>query len=144
MTNITESPSWEDEISLIARSERVSGGQDGAANRPLKSLANRTRFLKEATDSAVLELSGKVEAVKSFTEGAELLSPRDEILYGNLRLVWTGVFPKVVPADATPYTTGGGWAGAVGVYFRCGSPSGYGLIQNARYINADALRRQNR
>ncbi|MGS4363078.1 tail spike protein [Klebsiella michiganensis] len=107
MTNITESPSWEDEISLIARSERVSGGQDGAANRPLKSLANRTRFLKEATDSAVLELSGKVEAVKSFTEGAELLSPRDEILYGNLRLVWTGAFPKVVPADATPYTTGG-------------------------------------
>ena len=107
MTNITESPSWEDEVSLIARGERVAGGQDGAANRPLKSLANRTRFLKEATDSAALELSGKVEAVKSFTEGAELLSPRDEILYGNLRLVWTGAFPKVVPADATPYTTGG-------------------------------------
>lgn len=49
MTNMIESPSWDDEIAIIARNERVSGGQDGVANRPLKTLANRTRYLKQAS-----------------------------------------------------------------------------------------------
>lgn len=47
MARIPESSSWEEEIELISRSERVSGGTDGVANRPLKSLANRTRYLKK-------------------------------------------------------------------------------------------------
>ncbi|HHL2018870.1 TPA: hypothetical protein ACQ29N_004011, partial [Klebsiella pneumoniae] len=112
MTNITESPSWEENISLIERRERVAGGQDGAANRPLKSLANRTRYLKEKQEEADGILSGKVEAVKTFAEGATLESPRDEIIYGNYRLVWTGLFPKSVPAGSTPKGTGGVKAGA--------------------------------
>lgn len=107
-----ESPSWDDEIAIIARNERVSGGQDGIANRPLKTLANRTRYLKQASDKALGDLSGKVSAVKTFSEGAVLDSPRDEILYGNYRMVWTGDFPKVVPADSTPDNTGGTGAGA--------------------------------
>ena len=77
MTNMTESPSWEDSIELIARSERVSGGQDGVANRPLKKLANRTRYLKEKYDGLNTDLFGKVEAVKTFVGGAVLNSPRD-------------------------------------------------------------------
>ncbi len=112
MTNMIESPSWDDEIAIIARNERVSGGQDGVANRPLKTLANRTRYLKQASDKALGDLSGKVSAVKTFSEGAVLDSPRDEILYGNYRMVWTGDFPKVVPADSTPDNTGGTGAGA--------------------------------
>ena len=64
MTNIFESPSWEDDIQLIGRTERVSGGQDGVANRPLKQLANRTLYLKEKYDD--IDLSGKIEAVKTF------------------------------------------------------------------------------
>lgn len=95
MTNITESPSWEESISLIARNERVTGGQDGVANRPLKGLANRTRYLKKKYDEVAEDVSGKVEAVKTFAEGATLLSPRDEIVYGNYRLVWTGNFLKM-------------------------------------------------
>ena len=112
MTNITESPSWEESISLIARNERVTGGQDGVANRPLKGLANRTRYLKKKYDEVAEDVSGKVEAVKTFAEGATLLSPRDEIVYGNYRLVWTGEFPKNVPADSTPASSGGISAGA--------------------------------
>lgn len=112
MTNITESPSWEESISLIARNERVTGGQDGVANRPLKGLANRTRYLKKKYDEVAEDVSGKVEAVKTFAEGATLLSPRDEIVYGNYRLVWSGEFPKNVPADSTPASSGGISAGA--------------------------------
>ena len=107
MADINESPLWEDGIELIGRAERVSGGQDGVANRPLKKLANRTRYLKERFDETDADISSKVEAVKTFDEGATLNSPRDEILYGNYRLVWTGDFPKTVPATSTPLSTGG-------------------------------------
>ncbi|MFY0201121.1 hypothetical protein J0867_29115, partial [Klebsiella variicola] len=97
MANIFESPSWEDDIRLIGRTERVSGGLDGVANRPIKQLANRTRYLKEKSEAIDLDLSGKIEAVKTFTDGATLLSPREEIIWGAYRMVWTGDFPKTVP-----------------------------------------------
>lgn len=111
MTRMTESPSWEDEIDIIGRTERVTGGQDGVANRPLKLLANRTRFLKEKYDENAEDISGKVEAIKTFIAGAVLTSPRDEILSGNYRLVWTGAFPKTVPPNSSPVSTGGIGAG---------------------------------
>ena len=107
MTRMNESPSWEDEIEIIARSERVSGGMDGVANRPLKKLANRTRFLKEKMDGTELNLTGKVEAVKTFADGATLESVRDEIVNGKYRLIWTGDYPKVVLPGSSPEGTGG-------------------------------------
>ena len=114
MTRLPESPLWEEDIELISRSERVAGGLDGPANRPLKSLANRTRYLKDQADAADESLAEKVSAVKTFAEGATLESPREEILFGSYRLVWTGEFPKTVLAGSTPQGTGGigagGWA----------------------------------
>ncbi|HBR4253383.1 TPA: hypothetical protein L9U77_001028 [Klebsiella pneumoniae] len=111
MTRLPESSSWEEDIELISRSERVSGGLDGVANRPLKSLANRTRYLKDQADKSGNLINEKVSAVKTFAEGATLESPRDEILHGTYRLVWTGEFPKVVPVASSPETTGGVGAG---------------------------------
>lgn len=107
MTRLPESSSWEEEIELISRNERVSGGLDGVANRPLKSLANRTRYLKELAEASGELVAEKVSAVKTFTEGATLESPREEILHGSYRLVWTGGVPKVVPVASSPETTGG-------------------------------------
>ncbi|MGQ4593050.1 hypothetical protein ACUIG4_13990 [Raoultella ornithinolytica] len=111
MTRLPESSSWEEEIELISRSERVAGGLDGPANRPLKSLANRTRYLKDQADTADESIAEKVSAVKTFAEGATLESPREEILFDSYRLVWTGVFPKTVLAGSTPQGTGGIGAG---------------------------------
>lgn len=107
MTRLPESSSWEEEIELISRSERVAGGLDGPANRPLKSLANRTRYLKDQADTADESIAEKVSAVKTFAEGATLESPREEILFDSYRLVWTGAFPKAVMAGSTPQGTGG-------------------------------------
>ena len=111
MTNFIESPSWEENIGIIERGERVSGGQDGVANRPLKALVNRTQFLREQMSLALADIKGKVAAIYNFTDGATLESPRDEILYDNYRLVWTGDFPKEVPPGSTPTNTGGVGAG---------------------------------
>ncbi|HBT1426956.1 hypothetical protein [Raoultella ornithinolytica] len=111
MTRLPESSSWEEEIKLISRSERVSGGLDGVANRPLKSLASRTRYLKDQADAADESIAEKVSAAKTFAEGATLESPREEILFDSYRLVWTGAFPKTVLAGSTPQGTGGIGAG---------------------------------
>ena len=107
MTRLPESSQWEEEIELISRRERVSGGLDGVANRPLKTLANRTRFLKEKAEESDEIVAEKVSAAKTFAEGATLESPREEILHGAYRLVWTGEFPKTVPAASSPESTGG-------------------------------------
>ncbi|MDH6840029.1 tail fiber domain-containing protein [Escherichia coli] len=111
MTRLPESSTWEEEIELISRSERVSGGLDGVANRPLIALANRTRHLKDKADESDELVAEKVSAIKTFAEGATLGSPREEILYGTYRLVWTGDFPKTVEAGSTPQETGGIGAG---------------------------------
>lgn len=111
MTRLPESSQWEEEIELISRRERVSGGLDGVANRPLKALANRTRHLKDLADKSDLTVGEKVSAVKTFAEGATLESPREEILHGAYRLVWTGAFPKKVMPNSTPQSTGGIGAG---------------------------------
>ncbi|WP_374041217.1 hypothetical protein [Klebsiella pneumoniae] len=128
MTRLPESSLWEEEIELISRSERVSGGLDGVANRPLKRLANRTRYLKDMADESDALVAQKVSAVKTFDEGATLESPREEILYGAYRLVWTGQFPKTVPAGSTPSGTGGvkagGWAYTSDAMIRANLSSG--------------------
>ncbi|CAA0298915.1 hypothetical protein PO662_21305 [Klebsiella oxytoca] len=111
MARIPESSLWEEEIELISRNERVSGGLDGVANRPLKSLTNRTRYLKDKADASGELIAEKVSAVKTFVEGTTLKSPREEILHDAYRLVWTGEFPKVVPVASSPETTGGVGAG---------------------------------
>ena len=111
MTRLPESSQWEEEIELISRRERVSGGLDGVANRPLKKLANRTRYLKDQADKSDTSIAEKVSAVKTFDEGATLESAREEIIYGAYRLVWTGIFPKTVPAGSSPESTGGIGAG---------------------------------
>ncbi|HFI1123418.1 TPA: hypothetical protein ACGPHA_000881, partial [Klebsiella variicola] len=151
MARIPESSSWEEDIELISRSERVSGGLDGVANRPLKSLANRTRYLKELAEASGELVAEKVSAVKTFMEGATLDSPREEILHGSYRLVWTGEFPKVVPVASSPETTGGvgpgRWAYTSDAALRSDMSSGEegmggDLVQaNQTYTISDILRR---
>ena len=134
MADINESPSWDENIKLIGRTEKVTGGADGVANRPLKTLANRTQYLKQKSDENEEESKGKVEAIKTFQEGATVLSPRDEVLYENYRLVWTGVFPKTIPANSSPLNSGGigpgKWAytSDAGIRRDMASPSGGKLM----------------
>ncbi len=47
MANLIESNIWEDGIYQIETTDPVSGGDDGIDNKPHKSLANRTAYLKQ-------------------------------------------------------------------------------------------------
>ncbi|MCH5051210.1 SGNH/GDSL hydrolase family protein [Pectobacterium aquaticum] len=56
MANLPESPQWTDGVYQIERNDPVGGGPDGAANKPLKDLANRTRWLYQKFNTAFDDL----------------------------------------------------------------------------------------
>ncbi|EOF4627306.1 hypothetical protein ACP1HW_001594 [Klebsiella pneumoniae] len=51
MASIKELPRWEDEVYQIARGDKVEGGVGGIANMQAKTLAERTRYLKNVVES---------------------------------------------------------------------------------------------
>ncbi|KVZ49005.1 gp53-like domain-containing protein [Burkholderia ubonensis] len=53
MTDLVESSTWTPGIRQFETSDPVEGGPDGIDNVPLRQLANRTRFLKDAHDALV-------------------------------------------------------------------------------------------
>ncbi|MDT3451654.1 phage tail protein, partial [Pasteurella multocida] len=46
MAGLKETEKWENEIYRIEENDPVHGGEDGITNKPLKQLANRTKYLK--------------------------------------------------------------------------------------------------
>ncbi|WP_010089508.1 gp53-like domain-containing protein [Burkholderia ubonensis] len=53
MTDLVESSTWTPGIRQFETSDPVEGGPDGIDNVPLRQLANRTRFLKDAYEALV-------------------------------------------------------------------------------------------
>ena len=53
-----------------------------------------------------------ISNVGTFSAGYTLTNNRQTLAYGNVEYSWSGTFPKVVAAGATPETTGGIGAGA--------------------------------
>ncbi|KVN23877.1 hypothetical protein WJ63_19245 [Burkholderia pyrrocinia] len=51
MSDLVESSTWTPGIRQFETSDPVEGGPDGVDNVPLRQLANRTRFLKDAQDA---------------------------------------------------------------------------------------------
>ncbi|MCO1349952.1 hypothetical protein L0Z31_21050 (plasmid) [Burkholderia vietnamiensis] len=63
MTNLLEIERWEDGIYQLETSDPVVGGPDGIDNLQAKQLANRTRYLKRATEAGQSNLDAHVAAV---------------------------------------------------------------------------------
>lgn len=58
MANLTEISNWEDGIYRIETSDPVLGGEEGIANKSIKQLANRTKYLKVQVDNINRERTG--------------------------------------------------------------------------------------
>ncbi|MCA6927786.1 SGNH/GDSL hydrolase family protein [Pectobacterium versatile] len=56
MANLPESSQWADGVYQIERNDPVGGGPDGTANKPIKDLTNRTRWLFEKFNTAFDDL----------------------------------------------------------------------------------------
>lgn len=107
--NISEKPQWENNISMLARQQKVEGARDGAANIQAQQLANRTRFLKQSVEaystlikSGELPYSNEDEAKAAIAAGKipenSLFSVRSESAG-----VWVEEFKNI---NGVPVSTG--------------------------------------
>ncbi|HBX3488164.1 TPA: hypothetical protein MHW87_21480 [Klebsiella pneumoniae] len=107
--NISEKTQWENNISMLARQQKVEGGRDGAANIQAQQLANRTQYLRksiEAYDTLIktgeIPYSSIHEAQEAITAGripeGGLFSVRSEAAG-----IWVEEFKNI---NGEPITTG--------------------------------------
>jgi hypothetical protein len=59
MANINESAIWDEGVYQIEELDPVLGGPEGIDNKPLKNLANRTRYLKQIADEVISARGGE-------------------------------------------------------------------------------------
>ncbi|HDR1925659.1 TPA: tail fiber protein [Pasteurella multocida] len=77
MAGLNETNKWETEIYRIEENDPVHGGEDGITNKPLKQLANRTKYLKGELEKryiaqdASTEQKGLVQLDSSTDSNAE-------------------------------------------------------------------------
>ncbi len=60
MANLPESSKWEEGIYQLEVTDPVMGGPEGVDNKPIKQLANRTKYLKEKVEKAKKSADSKV------------------------------------------------------------------------------------
>ncbi|WP_113632152.1 SGNH/GDSL hydrolase family protein [Pectobacterium peruviense] len=110
MANLPESPQWADGVYQIERNDPVGGGPDGAANKPLKDLTNRTRWLYEKFGTAFDNLGWMQLGV--WTVGLEVSLPTQIVSFDGSWYRYRGNLdsPHVI-AGASPADDGGIWSG---------------------------------
>lgn len=75
MTNLPETPQWEEGIYQIEVSDPVLGGPDGISNRQGKQLASRTLYLKQQVEKGGTDLAKHIAAADPHTQYAPKASP---------------------------------------------------------------------
>ena len=75
MSNLPETPQWEDGIYQIEVSDPVLGGPDGISNRQAKQLASRTSYLKQKVEKGGSDLAAHIAAPDPHTQYAPKVSP---------------------------------------------------------------------
>ncbi|BEO02365.1 hypothetical protein SMQC13_00920 [Serratia marcescens] len=108
MTYLPESSEWIDGVYQLEKNDPVRGGVDGPANKPLIDLASRTRYLKNLVEQLASSIEN-FQPIDSFEKGAELTNTSQALRLESSGMFygWRGPYPKVVPADSTPESTGG-------------------------------------
>ena len=61
MAGLKETEKWENEIYRIEENDPVHGGEDGITNKPLKQLANRTKYLKAEVEKRYIAQDASTE-----------------------------------------------------------------------------------
>ncbi|HDR1500323.1 TPA: tail fiber protein [Pasteurella multocida] len=61
MAGLNETNKWETEIYRIEENDPVHGGEDGITNKPLKQLANRTKYLKAEVEKRYIAQDASTE-----------------------------------------------------------------------------------
>ncbi|HDR1844073.1 TPA: tail fiber protein [Pasteurella multocida] len=63
MANLKEQEKWEDGVYQIEENDPVLGGENGITNKPIKQLANRTKYLKKEVEKRYIAQDASTEQV---------------------------------------------------------------------------------
>lgn len=75
MAGLKEQEKWEEEVYQIEENDPVHGGENGVTNKPLKQLANRTKWLKRKVETrANITTIGVTQLTNDLTSDAEDLA----------------------------------------------------------------------
>ncbi|GBO47328.1 SGNH/GDSL hydrolase family protein [Pectobacterium versatile] len=110
MANLPESPQWTEGVYQIERNDPVGGGPNGAANKPLKDLANRTRWLYQKFNTAFDDLGWM--QLGTWAVGLEVSLPTQIVNHQGAWYRYRGSLdaPHFI-AGASPADDGGVWSG---------------------------------
>ncbi len=70
MANLKEQEIFEEGIYQIETTDPVVGGENGVTNKPIRQLANRTKYLKEQVEKAKKSADSKVKKSGDTMTGA--------------------------------------------------------------------------
>ncbi|WP_369788294.1 hypothetical protein [Rouxiella sp. WC2420] len=108
-TDALKAPAYADEAAAHATAAAASAD---TAQQSVTIASSSASSAAQSASQAAATLSGAVKGGNTFTSGATLNSVLDQINDGTNLYYWTGAFPKVVPANSTPETSGGIASGA--------------------------------
>lgn len=97
-----------EDIYTFERTDKVSGGDDGIDNVPIKNLTDRTTYLRSLALNSFLDIYG-INPVGTFGIGFDLQESGDGV-YDEVSgkwYYWLGSFPKSVAENSSPEDTGG-------------------------------------
>lgn len=103
MANLNETPTFDEGVYQLELTDPVIGGPNGISNQPLKNLANRTRYLKDALDAL---LAGAPADLNTLAELAAALAIKAPIASPAFTGNPTAPTPSVGDSDTSIATTG--------------------------------------
>ncbi|MBN3228989.1 SGNH/GDSL hydrolase family protein [Pectobacterium brasiliense] len=136
MANLPESPKWTAGVYQIERNDPVGGGPDGTANKPLRDLANRTRWLYQKFNTAFDGL-GWIQ-LGIWEIGLEISLPTQIVNYQGSWYRYAGNFdePHVI-SGASP-DDDGNWinvnVGDVALRGELAAPTGFLMVGGLQVI----------
>lgn len=111
MAYLTETSTWEEGVYQLEITDRVLGGPNGVSNKPLKDLANRTKYLYDQLGGLWSVMNGRkitdFVLVEDYTAGTELTLPNEYEVGGDC----LGLFCEAVGMIGPTYFSEVGEAG---------------------------------
>lgn len=101
MVDLIEKQTWTDDVGIDQSSESLK--------KTHQLLAKRTEYLKENLDILAPKVNDSFIMVSSFEKGGTLTRINEFLLYeaDGQFYRWTGSFPKNIPINSTPHSSGG-------------------------------------
>lgn len=104
MASLTETSAFDEGVYQLELTDPVIGGPNGISNQPLKNLANRTRYLKDALDALLVGAPADLNTLAEIATALGLKAPLDSPVFtGNPAAPTTAQFDNDTSLATTAF-----------------------------------------